>query len=200
MVLSTDSVQTVDASTMLPTATVVRPDRRDRSQSGKNPTVTIVAGVCGGITGILIIAILSVCIACITKRVQVHVHYDGEKKPDNGHRENTPNSSGTLVQMNTAYKQEAPTRIATSGLSNGSSMQHNLAYGTQNQLHEGMEAGSIIGDYERMSGYTVFRHGNQIHRGEETISHLALPMTYITTDQPYYTGEYDDEHSYEHIR
>ena len=47
--------------------------------------------------------------------------------------------------------------------SNGHSMQHNLAYGSQTRMYEGTESGST-GDYERMSGYLAFHHGNPTHR------------------------------------
>ena len=57
--LSTDSVQTIGASTMLPIMTVVSPGQDDM---GGKPMVTTVAGVYGGITGVLIVAILCVCI------------------------------------------------------------------------------------------------------------------------------------------
>ena len=207
MDLSTDLFQTISASTMLLTTMGVSPEpEADKDRSRGKPTVTIVAGVCGGITGILIIAILCVCIACITKRIQIHVHYDGEEKSDSRHQENT---SGTALPINTADRQAVPTsnigpiQNQTTTTSNGHSMQHNLAYGSQADLHEGTESGST-GDYERMSGYVLFRHGNQTDREEGTCSHLALPMVHVMPIQKgpsnTYTGEYYDEHTYEYIR
>ena len=158
MDVSTDSLSTVmDLSTDLPTIALdlstdsivttvmdlssdsarTRPDRDDMNQSEKNPIVTIVASICGGIMGILIIVILCICIACITKRIQMHVHYDGEKNSDNRHQENTTNSNDTQLQMNTAYRRTVPTsNIATTIPSNGNSMQYNLAYESQNQMHK----------------------------------------------------------------
>ena len=194
---STDMVQTVNASTMTtpPTIAVASPDP-DPDNERRKSIVAITAGVCGGITAILIIAVSCVCIACITKRVQVHVHYNGESS-DGRHQENTPNSSGTLVQMNAAYRRAVATNnmAVTVGTSNGHSLQYNLAYGSQNQVNEVvvMETGSVR-DYESMSGYTAYRHGNPTHREEEGICshmHMALP-----------TGEYydDNEHSYEYIQ
>ena len=224
MDVSTDSLSTVmDLSTDSPTialdtdsivTTVIdrnrtRPDRDDMNQSEKNLTVTIVASVCVGITGILIMVILCICIACITKRIQVHLHYDGEKNSDNRHEENTTNSSDTPLQMNRAYRQEVPTsNIATTIPSNGNSMKCNLAYGgLQNQMHEPgiVELGSP-GDYEKMSGYIVFHHGNPTFtKGEGTCAQQALPMEYIMPVQQgpsnTCTGEYyDDVHSYEYIQ
>ena len=177
--LPTDSVQTVGASAMLPTMTVASTGQDDM---GGKSTVAIVAGACGGITGILIVAILCVCIACITKRIQVHVHYDGEEKFDSRHQENT---SGTVLpMMNTANRQAVPTsnigpiQNQTTTTSNGHSMQNNLAYGSQAKMYEGTDTGSA-GDYERMSGYLAFHHSNLTHREEGTCSHLALPMVHV---------------------
>ena len=210
MDLSTDS--TVTTVMDLPSDSArTRPDRdNNMNQSEKNPTVTIVASVCGGITGILIIVILCICIVCITKHIQVHVHYDGEKNSDNRHQENTTNSSDTPLQMNTTYRQAVPTsNIATTIPSNGNSMQCNLAYGgLQNQMHKpGIVEPGSPGDYEKMSGYIAFRHGNPTRTEEEgTYSQLALPMEYIMPVQQQgpsntYTGEYyDDVHCYEYIR
>ena len=229
MDLSTDSIITtvMDLSTDLPTialdtdsivTTVIdlpsdsartRPDRDDMNQSENNLTVTIVASVCGGIMGILIMVILCICIACITKRIQVHLHYDGEKNSDNRHEENTTNSSDTPLQMNRAYRQEVPTsNIATTIPSNGNSMKCNLAYGgLQNQMHEPgiVELGSPE-DYERMSGYIALCHGNPSRRQEEgTCAQQVLPMENIMPVQQgpsnTCTGEYyDDVDSYEYIQ
>lgn len=206
--LSTNSVQTIDASTMtIPTMTVARPGRDDMTRSGGKPTVTIAAGIGAGITGILIIAILCVCIACMKKRVQVNVHCDRTgRSSDNRHQENPPNSSGTPMQMNAVYRQAVPTSnvAATASPSNAHSMQHNLAYGSQDQVHEGtMEAGSV-GDYERMSGYIAFHHGHPTHREEEgTCSHVhtALPMVYVVPVQQGLSNQDEyDEHYYEYIK
>ena len=131
--LSTDSIVT----TVMDLSSDSARTRPDRDDMNKNPTVTIVASVCSGITGILITVILCICIACITKRIQVHVHYDGEKNSDNRHQENTTNSNDTQLQMNTAYRRTVPTNnIATTIPSNGNSMQYNLAYESQNQMHK----------------------------------------------------------------
>ena len=60
--------------------------------------------------------------------------------------------------MNTADRLAVPTsnigpiQNQMTILSNGHSMQHNLAYGSQTRMYKGMESGSA-GDYERMSGY-----------------------------------------------
>ena len=60
--------------------------------------------------------------------------------------------------------------------------QCNLAYGgLQNQMYEPgiVELGSP-GDYERMSGYIAFRHGNPSRRQREgTCAQQALPMEHI---------------------
>ena len=207
MDLSTDSFQTISASTLFLRTMGVSPEpEADKDRLGGKPTVTIVAGICGGITGILIVAILCVCIACIAKRIQVHVHYDGEEKSDSRHQENT---SGTVLPINTADRQAAPTsnigpiQNQMTIPSNGHSMQHNLAYGSQTRMYEGTKSGSA-GDYERMSGYLAFHHGNQTDREEEICSHLALPMVHVMPVQQgqsnTYTGKYDDEHAYEYIQ
>ena len=78
-------------------------------------------------------------------------------------------------------------------------MEFNLAYGSQIQMHEVTEAESV-GDYERMSGYVTFHHGNPVHREEGTCSHLALPMVYEMPFQPGQSREHYDEHSYEYIQ
>ena len=105
--------------------------------------------------------------------------------------------------MNAAYRQAVPKDTAKTTPSNKHLMQHNLAYGSQNQMSEGTESGST-GDYERMSDYVALHHGNPTHREEGTCSHLALPMVYVMPVQQgqsnTHTGEYDDEHCYEYIR
>ena len=187
---STGSTVTTAAMDLSSDSARTRPDRNDMNQSGKNPIVIVVASVCGGITGILIIVILCICIVCIIKRIQVHVHYDGGNS-DSRHQENAPHSSGTPLEIP----------------SKGNSMQYNLAYESQDQIHESgtLEIGSP-GDYQKMSSYIAFRHGNPSRRqGEGTCAQQALPMEYIMPVQHgpsnTCTGEYyDDVHSYEYIQ
>ena len=210
MGLPTDSVETITTSTMLIMIMRVtrRPGGMDQSARGGIQKITIAVGVCGGITGILIVVILCICVACVLKCIKRQPHCDEQNNCDSGQQQSTSISSGTLVQMNTAYRQAIPNnnmdpiQPQVSTLASGQSMQFNSAYEPQNKMHEELETVNN-GDYETMSGYVACCEDNLIQQDEKTITHLALPMVYETSFQQRQpctcTGE-DEEHVYEYIQ
>ena len=195
----TRSVETVSESGTVPTIAEGNP--------GGIPTVTIVAAVCGTITGILVTVLICVCVVCITKRMKVHIYCNQEEKSDTSrHQQNTSNSTGTMVEMNMAYSRAVsnyrpdPTQCQTATETTGQCLQFNQAYGSQDGIMQGGEEIESVGDYERMSAYVAFHHSIPTQR-EKKYSHLARPMVNtmsVQQGQPS-PGE-NDEHPYDYIQ
>ena len=113
------------------------------------------------------------------------------------------NSTGIAVYKNTAYKKSTNSEDAVMGYETMDEiveqvMQLNQAYGFQGEAQKEMES-MDAGDYEMMTGDSVYDFGNQIHREVDKNTTLAETVTYDVLIQQQHTNPEDSEHSYDYV-
>ena len=112
-----------------------------------------------------------------------------------------------MVRRNTAYKRSTDSGDRITGYEtidkiDEQVMQPNQAYGFQEESQEGTDSMNT-GDYETMTGDSMYDYGCQIHRGVDIKSAPAVsePVTYnVQTQQQHtVTASEDSEHSYDYV-
>ena len=142
---------------------------------------------------------------CLSRHVQLHVHYNGQKENDTEQREDrrsiaTANSSDVVVQANTAYRLRPSNRqqITTT---NGIIL---IEQGTQlNQSNRG--TGEEM-EYQREAREMMSRN-MAYHSRNQTQTEVGTPRqhTHFVAPQPYETPhqqrilEDNEEHFYDYI-
>ena len=83
--------------------------QEDNQQEGESSSmiIAIAAGISGGIVVLVMLLAISICVICLSRRVQVHIHY-GDKTQESQKQHpshDKTNSNEIPVQLNTAYSQ-----------------------------------------------------------------------------------------------
>lgn len=112
-------------------------------------------------------------------------------------------SSGIAVHKNTAYKKstnggDTVAEYEVMDETDEQVMQQNQAYGFQGESQEGTESANA-GDYETMTGDSVYDYGSQTNGREDEKTTPAEPVMYDMPIQQQNTNPEDSEHSYDYI-
>ena len=195
--------------TEVPTAT----DLEDTISIQSGNVVAIAVGIVGGIIGLIALVSVCICVGCLSRHVQLHVHYNGQKENDTDQREDThrttTNPSEMLVQANTAYR-KVPSNKEQFQMMNGvvvaeerrwlnQSYQRTLLQG---EAREDMEHQRER--RERMSNNIAYNHRNQIKievDGAKRDNHFTVPLTFEPPPTPHQQRPLEDVeyHYYDYI-
>lgn len=182
----------------------VSSDIGDNNQPGgtSSPsTVAIAAGVTGGIMGLVALVAICICVGCLSRHVQVHVHYSDNKDQTEPRDTRTASSSDSemLVHQNAAYR-------STIIRSTNGSIGEQGTWSTRS--HSGHR--STEKDIERceseerrrqpMTINTVDHQGNQMHMEINSPKRPAVPLPYelLTSEKQRNLFE-DEDHLYEYV-
>ena len=169
--------------------------------NGKPSTVTIAAGVAGGFVGIVALIAMCICVGCLARHVQVHVHYSERKQQaDQDRRNHCAIANQTLLQENLAYGQTPDNSQPTSPMNRltEQTVWLNEAHSRSWSIPRGG-----TGRQETISNNIVHHHGNTTQMeasNRSNYDHLSIPLPYeypvvqplqtalnnrVTDDQPY---------------